>query len=245
MHARSLLFLAAFYILTPIWAILLLTTMVSSSHKPVARGILIWSDVTLWLLRRVAGIEVEFRGRGKLPSSGAYLLASKHQSSLDAFAIFKCEPNLVCIVKQELFMVPVIGSVLRKLGVVAIKRGTGKAHEKIPGAEDLFAGAGRPLLLFPEGTRVAVGDVKPLKSGVYHYHVETGLPVYTMASNVGLFWPAHGLAMGRGTVVYEIHDAMPAGLGREDFMALIHERIVGGSEALVRATVEDGNQGER
>ena len=234
MWARSFLFPAIFYTLTALWATLLMTTLPFRSRKPLLRGIVFWCDVVFWLSRHVAHIRVDIRGRDKLPTKGPFIVACKHQSTLDAFAVFKCFPNLVTLGKIELFRVPILGSILRKIDLVAIDRESGTAHKEIPGADRLFVERRRVLVLFPEGTRVPAGEEKPLKTGVYHFHRRTGLPVYTMATNSGWFWPARKLWLRPGVAVFEFHDAMPSGLDRDQFMTLLRERVIVRSTELLR-----------
>lgn len=234
MRVRAVLFIAAFYSLTAIWAILLLTTLPWPSHKPVANGIAWWSGFVFRLTRFMVGIEVEIRGLEKLPTEGSFILAGKHQSTLDAFAVFWSCPRLVTLGKKELFRVPILGSLLRKLGIIAIDRKAGDAHKGLPDAQELFIRDNRVLVLFPEGTRVAVGAEKPLKPGIFHYQKDADLPVYTMATNVGLFWPVCTTKLHPGKAVFEFHEAMPRRMEREAFMALLKERLIDRSEVLMQ-----------
>ena len=89
------------------------------------------------------------------------------------------------------------------------------------------------LVIYPQGTRVAPGDHKPYKVGVGILYEELDQPCYPVATNVGLFWPKRGILRKPGTAVVEFLDPIEPGLSKEDFMAVLEERIEGRSNALM------------
>ena len=235
---RSILFLLGFYGLTPWWAILLLLSLPFSRQGLLARGIRVWCDLVFWLLRVVANVRIDIRERNNLPAEGPYIVAAKHQSTIDAFFVFRHLPDVTALGKRELFLVPVLGSILRKIGVAPVARGSGTAHRTLPDHDNLFIREQRVLVIFPEATRVPVGETVPLRPGIFHYYRDTGLPVIPLTTNAGCFWPAKGWRLKPGTATYAFGAPLPAGLDQEAFMKALDHRLIEASDALCRQATD-------
>lgn len=236
MPLRSLLFNLIFYTLTPVWAVGLTPLLLFRSPVPLRRGIGLWTSVIFFLARAILGLRIERRGVDRLPRHTGYILAAKHQSNLDPIVTFALLPDMTALAKKELFAIPIIGALFRKLGIIRIDRQAGTAHQAMPDAARAVIDARRPLLVYPEGTRVPVGERRKLKSGAFHLQTASKLAVYPVATNSGLFWRKGLLGMRGGTVVFEIGEPVPAGLTKAAFMALLHERVVDRSDTLMRNT---------
>ena len=192
----------------------------------------VWIGVTLALLALLCGLRHEIRGRENLPG-GAYLLASKHQSAWDTliYALLLNDPAYV--LKKELVWFPLFGLFLVKTGVVPVDRAGGaKALRKMVADAKRFAEAGRPLVIFPEGTRAAPGKRHPYHPGVAALYRQLDLPVVPVALNSGLFWGRQSFVKKPGTIVLEILPPIPPGLSRQDFMAELEDRIETASDRL-------------
>lgn len=234
MFIRSILFQTFYFAGTFFWALGLTPLALAKSRDPMLKGVLMWSHIVIWAMRVIAGIKFEVRGSENLPKSGAYILAAKHMSNLDPMVAFDQMPTLTALAKKEIFAIPGMGAVMRKMGVIRVDRQSGTAHRGMTGVAEQIREAGRPLLIYPEGTRSKIHEHKRLKRGTYHLHKDGPLPVYTAASNAGLFWGKKSLLCRRGTLVFEIHEAIPDGLDPTEFMAILKERVIDRSDTLMR-----------
>ena len=156
-----------------------------------------WAAVTLWWLRVACGIRGEVQG---VPNGR--LIACKHQSAWDTLMLWRTLGNPVFVLKRELYWVPIFGWYLWRSGQIAIDRSAGRtAYEQIEKQAPALLAQGRSIVMFPEGTRVRIGDKKPYRSGIARVSAMLGLPVVPAALNAGLFWPKHTLVKRPGRPV--------------------------------------------
>jgi 1-acyl-sn-glycerol-3-phosphate acyltransferase len=186
----------------------------------------------------VAGIRVEMRGREKIPP-GALLVASKHQSVWETFALITLFEDPAYIYKRELIWIPVFGWYLWKSDMVPVDRKArgGAMAGMIERAREELA-RGRQIIIFPEGTRTAPGAPPAYKGGLASLYAATNVPCLPVALNSGLFWPRRRFLRYPGTIVLEVLEPIPPGLNREEFTA----RLQGDIE---RATARLIAEGER
>lgn len=232
---RSILFSISFYLLTLVWATLLLLTLPLPGRKPLMKGIHLWTRMVLWLLRVVGGVHVIVDGKEHLHMGRAAIIVSKHMSDLDPIVFFNMRPDMTALAKKELFSIPVIGLLLRKLDVARIDRQSGKAHQTMPRVVAGIHAGQRALVVYPEGTRTRVGEQRKLKSGAYYLQEDGQLPAIPVATNSGLHWPK-GLARAiPGTVIYEIGAPFAHSTDKAAFMAAVEKRVIKRSEYLMQA----------
>lgn len=182
-------------------------------------------------LRLLCGTKTEIRG--KVPT-GEVLVAPKHQSFLDIIMIYSAVPRAKFIMKAELRYAPVLGWYAIRLGCVPVNRGKrGAAISRM--LSEVKSGLSRPgqLVIYPQGTRVAPGEVRPYKTGTAALYSQIGQPCVPVGANVGLFWPKRGIMRNPGTAIVEFLDPIPAGLSNQEFMAVIEARIETSSNALM------------
>ena len=193
-----------------------------------------WTRLQLWGLRTIAGVRVEFRGLQHRPA-GAALVASKHQGELDGFAPFAALPDPCYVLKRELMRLPVLGWYAQATGMIPIDRGGGSATVKALSATAIaqLERARRQIVIFPEGTRKLPGAPPDYKGGVSALYRDLGLPCTPVATNSGRHWPARGLLMRPGVVVYEFLEPIPPGLKRAEFMRILEARIETATNALL------------
>jgi 1-acyl-sn-glycerol-3-phosphate acyltransferase len=176
-------------------------------------------------LLAVAGISVELRGREKIPP-GALLVASKHQSFWEAFTLLTLFDDPAFIVKRELMWIPFFGWLLWKADQVPVdRRAKGGA---IAGMMERARGAlaqGRQIVIFPEGTRTAPGAPPAYRGGLASLYAATGVSCLPIALNAGVFWPRRKFLRYPGTIVLEVLDPIPPGLGRQAFSARVEAAI--------------------
>jgi 1-acyl-sn-glycerol-3-phosphate acyltransferase len=186
-------------------------------------------------VRRSAAVLVGLRSeiRGPVPQ-GEVLVAAKHQSFFDIIMIVSAVPRPKFIMKKELMWAPILGWYAKRIGCVPVDRGKrGQAIAKM--VADVKAGRAEPgqLIIYPQGTRVAAGATKSYKVGTGILYVETGQDCVPAATNVGVFWPRHGILRKPGLAVVEFLPVIPAGLSQPDFMTRIETEIEGASDRLM------------
>jgi 1-acyl-sn-glycerol-3-phosphate acyltransferase len=165
---------------------------------------------------------------------GACIVASKHQSFLETFALTTQTPDFSFVLKRELMMIPFFGWYLKRGGLIGIdrsKRGTALT-QLTPQVRALLA-EGRQFIIFPEGTRRPVGAPPHYKFGVAHLYLETGATCVPVALNTGLFWPRRSFWRPPGRIVIEFLEPISPGLDKETFMRLLQTRIEAATEKLV------------
>lgn len=234
---RSVAFNLAFYLNTAFWLVVALPTffMPFWAIVEIAR---IWGKVNLVLLRVICGIKVEIRGREKIPQ-GPLLVASKHQSAWETFALVTLFPNPVFILKRELQWIPIFGWFTIKGRMVPVDRGRGAAALRAMAERARHELAqNRQLIIFPEGTRRAAGAEPRYKYGVAHVYATAGVPCLPIALNSGLFWPRRTFRRYPGTVIVEICDIIPPGLDQQTFFDTLQTEI----ETATARLIEEGRQ---
>ena len=213
---RSIAFNALFYLNTLVYLIAALPTFFMP-YRAIVAVAKSWGRVNLVLLRVVGGIDCEIRGREKIPK-GPVIVASKHQSAWETFALLPLLDNPVFILKRELQWIPIFGWLTIKGRMVPVDRGGGsQAIAAMIERARIELADNRQLIIFPEGTRRPAGAEPRYKAGVAHLYAAEGVPCVPIALNSGLFWPRRSLRHFPGTVVAEILDPIPPGLDKEAF----------------------------
>jgi 1-acyl-sn-glycerol-3-phosphate acyltransferase len=229
---RSLLFNVAFYLNLVFWLIVLLPALLVP-QRHFMRLASLWGHTSLWLLRVLAGTKIEVRGREKIPSGGL-LIASKHQSIWETFALLTLFDAPAFILKRELMWIPFFGWYTWKGGAVPVNRKAGsQALIQMTARAKEAAAKGRQILIFPEGTRRPAGAPPAYKFGIAHLYQNLGVPCLPIGLNSGLYWPRRQFIRRPGTIVVEIMDPIPAGLPRDQFFKTMQEQIETSSDRLV------------
>lgn len=193
----------------------------------------VWIRVSLWLLRVIVGLSHRVVGAQHIPT-GPAIVAVKHQSAWETLYLSLELSHPAFILKRELTWIPLFGWYLRKVGMIAVDR-SGKAaalKQMVRQAESAFA-AGRQLVIFPEGTRVAPGQHKPYQPGIAALYSQLKVPVVPVALNSGLFWGRKAFLKRPGTLTVEYLPAIGPGLDRKLFMRQLEERMETAANALV------------
>ena len=221
---RSILFNLLFYLNLAILLIAAIPTLVLPRRAILGMARL-WGRTTLWLLRIVCHIDVEWRGLEKIPP-GAILVAAKHQSTWETFALITLFSDPTFIIKRELMWIPFFGWYAWHGGMIPVDRGAGKAA--LSGMMEYARQAldeGRQIIIFPEGTRRSAGADPKYKFGVAHLYAEAGVPCVPIALNSGLFWPRRRFLRFPGTVRVDVLDPIPPGAEPNAFFARLQDEI--------------------
>lgn len=231
---RSLIYNVLFYLLLVFWLIVAIPTflMPRAAIMAVARR---WASQSTSLLRVICNIKVEYRGVEKIPK-GPLLIASKHQSMWETFALLQFFDEPLYILKRELTLIPFFGWYLIKAGMVAVdRRAGGRALLKMVRQASEEVRRGRQLIIFPEGTRRPAGAPPAYKPGVAQLYASCRKNCMPVALNSGLFWPRRTFMRYPGTLVVEFLDLVPPGLPRDEFLARVSTLIEDATAKLVEA----------
>ena len=237
--ARSLLFNALFYLNLTVRMIVALPTF-ALPYAFLLRVLRAYARSSLWLLRTVCGVTVEWRGREKFPT-GAYIVACKHQSVWETFALFMLLPDPTYVLKRELMWIPLFGWLATKARMIPINRSSqAKALARMTVAARAEIARSRQIVIFPEGTRRPPGAEPRYLPGVAYLYAETGLPCVPIALNSGLFWPRRSLRRYPGTVLVEVLDPIPPGLDKRAFLKRLQTVLEEATARLVQEAVIRG-----
>jgi len=218
---RSLFYAAIFYSLTLLWV---LGGVVASlfGRRLTLIVVLSWVEVHHWLARNILGIRV--RVEGAIPP-GPYLIAVKHQSMLETLEMVRLTHLPAIVIKKELADIPLFGWLTRRYGAIAVERSAGaKALSALVDEGKRAIVTGRPVIIYPEGTRVRVGETPELRSGFAALYRALGLPVVPVAVDSGRVW-GRGFVHRSGTVTFKVGETIPAGLKRDAIEARVHTAI--------------------
>ena len=221
---RSLLFNVFFYLWTTVVLILGLPLMLGPRSGLYHLGRL-WVRVIMVALRLLCGLRYQVRGLENLPEGG-FLVAAKHQSAWDTliFSLLLWDHSFV--LKQELTWSPVFGLYLLRAGLVPVDRkGGSKALRKMVAKAKRVIADGRPIVIFPEGTRVAPGEHRPYHPGVAALYGQLGVSVVPVALNSGRFWGRRSFAKSPGTITLEFLPRIDPGLRRKEFLQQLEASI--------------------
>lgn len=220
---RSLLFNLLFFGWTGLLCVLALPTLLLPRK-------FLWCVSRLWargivsMLSTIVGLSHEVRGLLP-PAKGGVVYAFKHQSAWDTILLPLLVRDPMVILKAELLAIPIFGWYMWKSGQIAVdRRGRGAALKKMLSRARAGAEAGRPLVIFPEGTRVAPGQHRPYLPGVAALYSHLHLSVVPVALNSGLFWGRRSFLKRPGHIIVEFLPALPPGLSRRAFLAELERR---------------------
>ena len=182
--ARSLLFDLLFYVTTTLFVVLG-SPLLFAPRRWAMAALAVHSRFELWLLRAIVGTKLEVRGKDKLPD-GACLVASKHQSAWETFALIPLFRDPALLMKRELFWIPFHGWFSKKFEMIPVDRDKGpSALRRMLREAKGRAAAGREIIIFPEGTRRAPGASPDYKTGVVLLYDALSVPCVPVALNSG------------------------------------------------------------
>jgi 1-acyl-sn-glycerol-3-phosphate acyltransferase len=229
---RSLVFNVGFYLWTFVIGLYGAPLLLLPPRYVMEFGRL-WASGALGLLAWTVGLRHEIRGIENLPD-GAAIIALKHQSSWDTVILPVIFRHPAIVIKHELAWLPIYGWYAVRAGGIPVDRGAGAsalkhmlARAKRAIAED------RPIAIFPEGTRTAVGARLPYHPGVAALYTQLAVPLVPVAVNSGVFWSRRSFLKFPGRIVLEILPAIAPGQPRRKVMAELETRIEAATARLV------------
>ncbi len=229
---RSILFGVLFYVTTALFVVLG-SPLLFAPRRWVMAALRVHTRTELWLLKHIVGLDFEVRGLDRLPKS-PFLVASKHQSAWETFALIPLFRDPALLMKRELFWIPFHGWFSYKFQMIPVDREAGpKALRRMLRAAEKRIADGREIIIFPEGTRRPPGAAPDYKTGIVLLYTSLKVPCVPVALNSGYFWPRRSWRRKPGTVVVEILDPIPPGLPKAAFLSRLEAAIEPASARLL------------
>ena len=227
---RSLVFIIQMYLMMPILSIYFIPYALITRRGAYA-GCITYCHWVRWTAGWMIGLKTEVRGT---PPVGEVIIAAKHQSFLDILLIVSVIKEPKFIMKAELKYAPFLGWFGKRIGNIAVdrKRKAGAIQQMVAQVKDPNSPKGQ-LIIYPQGTRVAPGVDKPYKAGVGALYAALGQPCYPAGTNVGVFWPRHGIYRKPGVAVVEFLPVIEAGLEIPEFMERVEAAVEESSDRLM------------
>lgn len=233
---RQILFNAIFYSVTFIFCIILTPLMLLPRPMFIMSLNSYFKSVHL-IEKYILGLDFEIRGQQHIPKSGGFILAAKHYSAYETMKIHLLVNDPAIIMKKELSYIPLWGWLAMKARMIFIDRGSREvAISSIVTGAKRVEKEGRPLAIFPQGTRVAIEDTpdkKPYKGGIIRMYEATSQPILPLAMNSGLFWKKNAFFKYPGKVIFEFLPPIPTGLNGSDALAQLQTVLEKKSNELV------------
>jgi 1-acyl-sn-glycerol-3-phosphate acyltransferase len=194
----------------------------------------LWGRIGLFLLRVVGGTGCEVRGLHNVPEGGV-IIAAKHQSMFETFALLPLLPFPTFVMKRELRRIPLFGLYTVTTGMIHVDRSGGPSALRslaVRGREELAKG--RQIIIFPEGTRRPPGAPPAYQTGIALLYKALDVPVVPVALNSGLCWPRRRFIRWPGTIIIEFLPPIAPGLDSKTFLAKLEQSIETASDRLLR-----------
>lgn len=234
---RSTIFNVAFFCVTAFLCIACLPGLFMTK-KQALYIVRAFTLSVYFLEKNILGLDYEVRGLEHVPRYGSFIVAAKHQSPYETMKLDFLFNDPAIVLKRELFRIPLWGWFLAKIEPIAINRSQGRnAMEQIIAGANRIKDQGRPIVIFPQGTRVHPWQTpadKPYKIGVARMAAETGMTVVPMALNAGVFWPRGSWIKKPGKVVFEFLPPVDKKLGVYEIIKDLENRLEDASNRLAQ-----------
>jgi 1-acyl-sn-glycerol-3-phosphate acyltransferase len=182
---------------------------------------------TVFCLKFFLSTKIVIKGEQNIISDGKFFIASSHQSMFETFYLQIIFNSPIFILKKELLLIPVFGWYLKKIGSISIKRGK-TTKDNLNFFENILKiipNSKRPLIIFPQGTRVLPDERPQFKKGVARIYDELKVKCQPVAINSGYVWPKKGLKFNNRTITISILEPIESGLSKDEFNKILEEKI--------------------
>ena len=219
---RSALFALVFYAGTVV-AVLLALPVSLFGRRVLRRWVHGWVRFHRRCAAAILGIRSRVEGG---PPCGPAIVAVKHQSMFETLEIILLLREPAVVMKRQLADIPLWGRAAQLYGIIPVDRAGGAAAlRRLMRAAEAAIAEGRPIVIFPEGTRVAPGERPPLQAGFAGLYRMLNLPVVPVAVDSGRLWPRRRFVKRPGTVTFRFGEPIPPGLPRAEVEAAVHAAI--------------------
>ncbi len=180
-------------------------------------------------LRFVMSVKILIKGKENMIKNEKFFIAASHQSMFETFYLQTIFNSPVFILKKELLIIPIFGWYLKKIGSISINRNkvTKDNLSFFNDISKIINITDRPLIIFPQGTRVLPDERPPFKKGASRIYKELNLTCQPVAINSGYVWPKKGTKRANKTITISILKSIPAGLPKESFIQILEKNIYG------------------
>ena len=182
---------------------------------------------TSFCLKKILSTKIIIKGRENIISDEKFFIAASHQSMFETFYLQTIFNSPVFILKKELLLIPIFGWYLKKIGSISIKRNK-VTKDNLGFFDDIFKiidNSKRPLIIFPQGTRVLPDDRPPFKKGASRIYEKLNILCQPVAINSGYVWPKKGFKFKNKTIIISILEPIESGLNKEEFRKILEEKI--------------------
>ena len=181
----------------------------------------------VFIVKIFLNTNVEFKGIENIPKTEKYFVASAHQSMFETFALQSVLDYPVFILKKELLKIPLFGLYLKKIKSIEIVRDTTTKDNLnfFDKVANIIKNEKRPLLIFPQGTRIRFDDRVPFKKGVGRIYEALKISCVPVALNSGKVWPKEGIIKYPGKITVSFLDPIKPGLNRDEFIRDLEIKI--------------------
>ncbi len=223
---RSILFTILFYLTLILVFIIAIPTLILPNKATLICGKIL-AHLILLLLRFILGVKVTFSGIENLKKNEKFFVASAHQSLLETFILQAPLQYPIFILKKELLRIPLFGWYLKKIGSIDIVRDTTTKDnlnffDKIKNNIEVSK---RPLLIFPQGTRVKLGERQSFKKGVGRIYEALKLPCIPVALNTGKVWPKNSFIKCSADIHFSFLEPIMPGKEKNVFIKELEDNI--------------------
>ena len=226
MFARSLIFNILLYTGIILVFIIAIPTLFLPSKFTLLFGKFLGHYV-IFIVKFFLNTKVEIKGASNIPKNEKFFVASAHQSMFETFALQAILDYPVFILKKELLKIPVFGLYLKKIKSIEITRDT-ITKDNLNFFERVAAiikNENRPLLIFPQGTRVETDEIVPFKKGVGRIYETLNISCVPIALNSGNVWPKKGITKYPGKITISLLEPIKPGLNRDEFIKNLENKI--------------------
>ena len=182
---------------------------------------------TGFCLKLILSVNICIKGKENIVSNEKFFIASSHQSMFETFYLQTIFNSPVFILKRELLLIPIFGWYLKKIGSISIKRNT-VTKDNLSFFDDIIKMtniSNRPLIIFPQGTRVPPNEKPPFKKGVSRIYEQLKISCQPVAINSGYVWPKKGIKKNNKNITISILKPIPSGLSKENFIQTLEKNI--------------------
>ena len=182
---------------------------------------------TSFCLKKILSTKIIIKGRENIISDEKFFIAASHQSMFETFYLQTIFNSPVFILKKELLLIPIFGWYLKKIGSISIKRNK-VTKDNLGFFDDIFKiidNSKRPLIIFPQGTRVLPDDRPPFKKGASRIYEKLNILCQPVAINSGYVWPKKGKKYSNRTITVSILKAIPKGFSKKEYIKILENSI--------------------
>tara|TARA_Y100000389_G_scaffold192216_1_gene219424 strand:+ start:1457 stop:2158 length:702 start_codon:yes stop_codon:yes gene_type:complete len=182
---------------------------------------------TEFCLKKILSTKIEIKGKENIVQNEKFFIAASHQSMFETFFLQTVFNSPVFILKKELLLIPIFGWYLKKIGSISIKRDKISKDNLhfFDNISNVIKKSERPLIIFPQGTRVLPDERPSFKKGASRIYEKLEIACQPVAINSGYVWPKKGIKHSHKTITVSILKPIPAGLSKDEFIKLLENNI--------------------